>query len=201
MSAQRTARVRPGDIYPESGNRLPLIDRAALDPAGQAMYDEVVADSRTLAGLRGPAGISMHSPRYYALHRKANQMLRFESGLEPRLRELAILVTARECDSEFEWNAHERHAQREGLEREIIEIVRKRKSVRGLGPKEAAIVRLGREAFGKHRVRRSTYAAAVELFGAETLVTLVALMGGYAATAALLAVFAQQLPDGAKPAL
>jgi 4-carboxymuconolactone decarboxylase len=143
----------------------------------------------------------MRSPRYYALHRKANQMLRFDSGLDPRLRELAILVTARECDSEFEWNAHDRHAQREGLAPEIIEIVRRRKSVRGLGPKEAAIIKLGREALGKHRVRRSTYAAAIELFGAETLVNLVALMGAYSATAATLAVFAQQLPEGAERAL
>ena len=193
--------TRPGDIYPESGNRLPPLDRAALDPAGQAIYDEVVADPRSLAGLRGPAGISMRSPRYYALHRKANQMLRFESGLEPRLRELAILVTARECDSAFEWHAHDQHAQREGLEREIIEIVRKRKGVGGLKPEEAAIIKLGREAFGKHRVRRSTYAAAVQLFGVEALVNLVALMGGYSATAALLAVFAQQLPEGAKSKL
>lgn len=193
--------IRPGDIYPESGNRLPPIDRAALDPAGQAIYDEILGDTRSLAGLRGPAGISMRSPRYYAQHRKANQMLRFDSGLEPRLRELAILVTARECDSAFEWNAHDQHAQREGLEREIIDIVRKRKSVRGLGPKEAAIIKLGRETFGKRRVRRSTYAAALELFGVETLVNLVALMGGYSATAALLTVFAQQLPEGAKSAL
>lgn len=201
MSEQKPAEVRPGDVYPESGNRLPPLDRAALDPAGQAIYDEIVADPRSLAGLRGPAGISMRSPRYYVLHRKANQMLRFDSGLEPRLRELAILVTARECDSEFEWNAHDRHAQREGLAPEIIEIVRRRKSVRGLGPKEAAIIKLGREALGKHRVRRSTYAAAIELFGAETLVNLVALMGAYSATAVTLAVFAQQLPAGAKRAL
>jgi len=73
--------------------------------------------------------------------------------------------------------------------------------VRGIGEKEAAIIKLGREAIGKHRVRRSTYAKAIELFGAETLVNLVALMGSYAATAMSLAVFAQQLPDGAKSKL
>ena len=87
--------------------------------------------------------------------------------------------------------------QRLGLEDEIIEIVRKRKRVRGIGAKEAAIIALGREVFRKHRVRRSTYAAAIELFGAETLVNLVSLMGEYAATALKLHVFAQQLPEGA----
>jgi hypothetical protein len=50
-------------------------------------------------------------------------------------------------------------------------------------------------------VKRSTYAQAIELFGAETLVNLTALIGAYATTAITLSVFAQQLPDGAKSTL
>ena len=188
----------PKDIIPESGSRLPPVERAALDPDGQALYDEIAGDARSLAGFRGPAGIQLHSPRFYALHRKVNQMLRFETGLDERLRELAILVTAREMDSHFEWHAHESEGRRLGLDDEIIDVVRRRKRVRGLGAKEAAIIKLGREALGKHRVRRSTFATALELFGAETLVNITALIGAYAATATTLAVFAQQLPDGAK---
>jgi 4-carboxymuconolactone decarboxylase len=193
--------MRLGDVYPESGNRLPPVEREALDADGQALYDEVAGDSRSLVGFKGPAGITLHSPRLYAMSRRVNQFLRFESGLDVRLRELMILVAAREMDSHFEWHAHEIVAKGEGLEDELIDIVRKRKRVRGIGEKEAAIIKLGREAIGKHRVRRSTYAAAIELFGAETLVNLVALMGSYAATAMSLAVFAQQLPDGAKSKL
>jgi 4-carboxymuconolactone decarboxylase len=193
--------MRPGDVYPQSGNRLPLVERAELDPAGQALYDEHASDARSLAGFRGPAGILLRSPRFYGVHRPLNQFVRFQTGLDARLRELAILVTAREMDAHFEWHAHESAAKREGLEDAIIEIVRRRKRVRDMGAKEAAIIKLGREALGKHRVRRSTYAEALELFGAETLVNLVSLMGEYAATATTLAVFAQQLPDGARSAL
>jgi 4-carboxymuconolactone decarboxylase len=187
--------MRPGDIYPESGNRLPPIERDTLDAAGQGLYDEVAGDTRSLVRLKGPAGISLHSPRLYALSRKVNRFLRFESGLDARLRELMILVTAREMGADFEWHAHERLAQTEGLEPKIIDIVRRRKPVRGIGDKEAAIIKLGREAIGKGRVRRSTYAKAIELFGDEALVNLVQLMGLYAATAISLTVFAQQLPD------
>lgn len=193
--------LRPGDVYPESGNRLPPVERESLDPDGQALYDEVAGDARSLVGFKGPAGITLHSPRLYAISRRVNTFLRFESGLDVRLRELMILVAAREMDSHFEWHAHEAVARREGLEDELIDIVRHRKRVRGIGEKEAAIIKLGREAIGRHRVRRSTYAKAIELFGAETLVNLVALMGSYAATAMSLAVFAQQLPDGATSSL
>jgi 4-carboxymuconolactone decarboxylase len=193
--------MRSGDIFPGSGSRLPAVDRDQLDPAGQGLYDEVAADTRSLVGFRGPAGIGLHSPQLYQLHRKVNQFLRFGSGLDARLRELMILVAAREMDSQFEWHAHETAAKREGLEDEIIDIVRKRKRVRGLGDKETAIIKLGREALGKHRVKRATYAKAIELFGAETLVNLTALIGAYATTAITLTVFAQQLPDGAKSTL
>jgi 4-carboxymuconolactone decarboxylase len=193
--------MRLGDIFPGSGSRLPAVDRDQLDPVGQGLYDEVAADTRSLVGFRGPAGIGLHSPQLYALHRKVNQFLRFGSGLDARLRELMILVAAREMDSQFEWHAHEAAAKREGLEDEIIDIVRKRKRIRGIGEKETAIIKLGREALGKHRVKRSTYAQAIELFGAETLVNLTALIGAYATTAITLSVFAQQLPDGAKSTL
>ncbi len=189
--------MRSGDIFPETGSRLGLVDREALDPAGQATYDEAAGDGRSLVGLRGPAGIMLHSPHLYALTRKVNQFLRFQSGLDPRLRELMILVAAREMDARFEWNAHEIVGAREGLEPEIIDIVLHRKRTRGLDEREAVIIKLGREAIGKHRVRRSTYAKAIELFGAETLIILTSLMGTYVSTAILLAVFDQQLPDGA----
>jgi 4-carboxymuconolactone decarboxylase len=193
--------MRSGDIFPGSGSRLPAVDRDQLDSVGQALYDEVAADTRSLVGFRGPAGILLHSPQLYALHRQVNRFLRFGSGLDARLRELTILVAAREMEGHFEWHAHEAAAKREGLEDEIIDVVRKRKRVRGLGDKETAIIKLGREALGKHRVKRSTYAQAIELFGAETLVNLTALIGAYATTAITLSVFAQQLPDGAKSTL
>ena len=188
--------MRAGDIFPETGSRLPAVQRADLDAGGQALYDSVVSDPNSLAGLRGPAGIALHNPRAYGPHRVFNRFLRFETGLEVRLRELAILVSAREADSHFEWYQHEKNALAEGLDPKIVDIVRRRKPVRGIGAKEAAIIKLGREALGRHRVRRSTYAAALELFGGETLINIVMLMGEYTATAALLAVFAQQLPDG-----
>jgi 4-carboxymuconolactone decarboxylase len=189
--------VPPGDIYPDSRNRLPLVDRDRLDDAGNALYDSIVNDPHSLAGLQGPGGIKLHAARFYAIQKGVNRFLRFDAGLDRRLAELMILVTAREMDAAFEWNAHEAQALREGLEQHVIDIVRKRGSVRGLGPSERTIVRLGREAIGKHRVRRKTYAAAIDLFGAEMLVHVVALMGEYAAAAILLAVFAQQLPPGA----
>ena len=47
----------------------------------------------------------------------------------------------------------------------------------------------------------ATYARALEQFGRSSLVDLVALMGNYAATAALLTAFDMQLDPGQEPGL
>src|SRR5258708_6831884 len=108
ISEVATMKTLPKDIHPESRSRLPLPKREALDEQGRRVYDSVLDPKRpTLAGFQGPAGIWLHSPRVAEPIREFNRILRNEVPLEPRLRELAILVTAREFDSQFEWTAHE----------------------------------------------------------------------------------------------
>jgi 4-carboxymuconolactone decarboxylase len=69
-----------------------------------------------------------------------------------RVRELAILTTARELDSQFEWAAHEPEAIREGISREIIEIIKHRKDTSGLDEADAIVIELGRQIFGARKV-------------------------------------------------
>src|SRR5438105_11085144 len=111
----------PDDIDPQSQCRLPLPRRDELDAEGQRIYDSL-ADPKgaSLRGLRGPGGIHLHSAGLARHTRPLNRYLRHEAGLGGRLRELAILVTARELDSQFEWAAHEAEALRQGLPREIV---------------------------------------------------------------------------------
>lgn len=193
-------------MHPSSLSRLPLLERHELDAEGQTHYDTVVSpQSRTLVGLRGPSGIWLHSPKLAGFLRAANQYLRFETLLDRRLTELAILVTARELDNQFEWTAHEPAALAEGLDAEIIEIVKRRKPVarpgKRLGKKEAVIIQLGRELFGKRKLGSATYARAVALFGRRGVLELAALMGNYAMTAVILDTVDQHLPPGQKPLL
>jgi 4-carboxymuconolactone decarboxylase len=204
-TAARRARPRralPKDVYAESLSRFPLLARDDLDEAGRQHYDTVVGpQSRTLVGLRGPSGIWLHSPKLAGFVRAANQYLRFESALDRRLTELAILVTAREMDSQFEWTAHEPAAIKEGLEPKIIDVVKRGRSVTELGKKEALIVGFGRELFRTRKLRSRTFARAVELFSRRGMLELVALMGNYAGTALILAAVDQQLHPEQTPLL
>ena len=106
------------------------------------------------------------------------------------------MLTARAFDAQFEWTLHELQGLKAGLEQEVIDVVKHNKPLTGLDEKDAAMIQLGRETFGKTTVRPETFSRALKAFGRETLVEIVALMGQSAATAVLLHTFDQQLPPG-----
>ena len=191
----------PKDVYPDSRNRLPLVKREDLDERGKKVYDEIAGDSRNLAGLQGPGGIRLNNPRLSELNTPVSAYLRFENGLGPRLTQLAFLVAARGIDSQFEWTAHEPAALKVGVSQELIDIVKYNKPLAGVDEKDAAIIQLGREAFGPRKVSSETFQRALSLFGKETLINLVSFLGYQAQTGVLLVVFDQQLPPGQKPLL
>ncbi len=183
-----------GGIDPQSGCRLPLPRREELDAEGQRTYDRLADPSGgSLRGLRGPGGIQLHSPELSRRSRPLNDYLRHQAGLGGRVRELAILATAREHDSRFEWAAHEPAALAEGIPPETIDLIRWRRPTARLAEPDATVIDLAREIFAARHVSPQTFARAQQQFGQRQLVDLVALMGNYAATAALLTAFAMQV--------
>ena len=198
----QASRPLPEDVYPESGFRLPPPKREDLDDYGKSVYDRLGSPGRRkLAGLRGPSGIRMHSPKLAERANALSRYLRYESGLSGPVRELAILVTAREMDSQFEWTAHEPAALKEGIPQETIDIVKYRRDPSNLTEAEEVIIRLGRQMFGDKRVDSALFARALKTWGPKQLVELVALMTNYCATAALLCAFDMQLSPDKKPLL
>jgi 4-carboxymuconolactone decarboxylase len=191
----------PSDIDPQSGFRLPLPKREDLDEAGRRTYDRGTTPGATIAGLQGPAGIQLFSPRTAPHHTAINRYLRFESGISPQVREIAILITAREMDSQFEWVAHEPEALKEGVPQQVIDIIKHRKSTAGIDETDALVIELGRQIWRDHKVSSEIFARAKAVFGPNKLIDLVMLMGNYAGTAALLTAVDMQLHAGKKPLL
>jgi 4-carboxymuconolactone decarboxylase len=195
-SSQPTAGTFPKDIYSDTGNRFPPIKREELDEAAKKLYD-----TRGVGDSFGPGAIRLYSPPVADYMTGVNEYLRRKSGLEPRLAELAILVTAREMDCEYVWTAHEPAAQKAGLEQGIIDTVKYHKPLTGLAEKETVVIQLGRESISKHKVGSYTFARALKLFGNQGVVNIVSLMGDYAATTILLNVSDQHIRPNDKPLL
>ena len=202
VQANQTTTVEkkmPSDIDPQSGFRLPLPKREDLDEVGQRAYDRALTSARSIVGLRGPGGIALYSTKTVEARAAFGEYLRFEV-FDPKVREVAILAVAREMDSQFEWAAHEPQALKEGVSQDVIDVVKYRKSTQGLDETYAAIIELGRQTFGDHKVTSECFARVKKLFPPQKVVELVMLMGNYAATAALLTAFDMQVPEG-KPRL
>jgi 4-carboxymuconolactone decarboxylase len=103
---------------------------------------------------------------------------------------------ARECDSAFEWAAHEPEALQVGVPADVIEFIKFRKPTSAMEAPFGTVVQLIREAFTERSVSAETYDAAVSLLGVPLLIDLITLAGTYASTAALLKVFDMQLDAG-----
>ncbi|HTP90914.1 MAG TPA: hypothetical protein VMJ52_04220 [Xanthobacteraceae bacterium] len=190
----------PSDIDPQSGFRLPLPKREDLDEVGKRAYDRAISNKRSIVGLRGPAGIQLYSPKTVEGRNAVNEYLRFEV-FPANIREVVILTVAREMDSQFEWAAHAPEAAKEGVPQQVIDVIKHRKSTQGLDETYAAIIEFGRQIFGDHKVTSEAFARVKKIFPPGKLVEMVLLMGNYSVTAALLAAFDMQLPEGQTPQL
>jgi hypothetical protein len=115
-------------------------------------------------------------------------------GWPVKIRRLSRLVPAAEANQT-------REGLKNGVPAKTIDVIKHRKSLRGVVEADAVVIQLGREMFRAKKVSSATYARALKQFGPRNLINLVGLMGNYAGTAVLLATFDMQLPAGQKPLL
>ena len=193
----------PADVFIDSWARLPLLNREALDAEGQHGYDVIVnPNSRYADGPWGPVAMWMYSPEMVEHIFPTGTYLRFGTEKNQRLTELAILATAREVRSQYEWSVHEPAALTAGLEPEIIDIIRNRTplstlgDVAGLDEQERVIIQFTREVVSDERLSSLTFRQARELFGARGVMDLAGLVGYYSFVNITLKTFDLQLEPG-----
>lgn len=166
------------------GPRLtPITEREAVPAGGQHHFD-AIAESR--GSVRGPFRVLMHSPEVAGRAAHLGAYLRFESGVDGRLRELAILATAYEWDCAYEWAAHEPIAREEGVGTAEIEVVTGERSLAKLAEPETIVVRYVQELLQEHDVTEETYRATVDHFGDRGVIELTATIGYYSMLACVL---------------
>jgi 4-carboxymuconolactone decarboxylase len=175
--------------------RIPLVDRKDdLSAEARRVWDEI-AQSR--GRVFGPFTALLQSPELARRVAHLGAYVRFESGLQPVQRELAILATARAMDCRYEWAAHVPLARKAGVRDEAIAAIRDRRAPGGLTPEEAAVVTYVTQLLRDHRVDDGAFAAARERLGVPRLVELTASAGYYAMIACTLNAFALEPDPGA----
>lgn len=174
--------------------RLPEPDPATLTPEQKAIFEEIASSPR--GGVRGPFKVLINSPGLCDRVQKLGAFVRYDCSVPQKLREMAILLTARHLNADYEWHAHEPHALKAGLAQDIIEAIRGRSRPAFSDTAEQVVYDFVTELQSTTRVGDGAYQAAVAELGVQGVVDLVGLLGHYGLIAMTLNVFEVEIPDG-----
>ena len=175
-------------------SRLPELTRDQIAPGHRAIWDRIAG---TRGGVWGPYQPLMHVPQLAERVAAVGEYLRFQGLLSGSDRELAILASAREAGSQYEWAIHEPFARAEGTSEAAIETVRSKGLLDKLTEREKLIVEVVRSLCRNHSISDETFERAITKLGREHTVELIGIVGFYNLLALVLHGFAVPLPEGA----
>jgi 4-carboxymuconolactone decarboxylase len=151
--------------------RVPYVSRDELDAEGQDIYDRIRQDRNAPeVGLQFRA--LLHRPRATGYLTSLGAQLRFQSAMPEDLKELAILLVAREWNSAIEWTGHAVLAARAGVSSASIEAIRTRQAPAGLTEPEQVIARLVHRLLRDKEVPDAVFEGAQTLLGTQGVVDL-----------------------------
>lgn len=168
-------------------SRLTPLDEDHMDTAQRDVLREILQGPR--GNLDGPFLAWIHSPELAGHAQRLGAFCRYETHLELRLTELAILFTASWWRSQAEWQIHEPIAREAGISEAVIEALRTEKEPTFRRNDERLVYRFGRCLYASKRIDDDLYAEAIEAFGERAVVELVGVFGYYALVAMTLNVF------------
>ena len=175
-------------------SRLPELDPEAMTVAQRRVYETILAGPR--GRVEGPHKAWLHSPELADPAQRLGAYVRFGSHLPPRLSELAILVTAKHYEAEFEWYAHVRFAHEAGIPEAVTEAIRKGEEPALEDDESRVVYRVAVELNRDRRLSDATFEEAVSVLGMPALVDLIAAVGYYALVSLTLNAFEIETPDG-----
>jgi 4-carboxymuconolactone decarboxylase len=192
-----------------SGARLPRFEPPALDAEQRALYDAIAGGRRAqgpqlfrLADadgrLEGPFNAFLLQPRLGSALQALGASVRYDTGLDDRCREIAILVVAAHWRSDFEWYAHEAVGRAAGLGDAELAALREG-SHAGLAGRESVVARTAAALVTRGDLDDAEYGEAVSHLGPAGLFELLTLVGYYATLALQLRVFRVPAPEDTAP--
>jgi 4-carboxymuconolactone decarboxylase len=149
------------------------------DQVAPEAHPVVEAITKSRGALQGPFTMFLHAPELAGRVAHLGAYVRFEGGLDMRVRVLAAMTVAREFDAEYVWGAQAGSARRQGVPESTIAAIRERHT-RGVPADDAQIVEFTRRLLREHRVDSAAFQALRSRFGESGLIELTGSIGYYA---------------------
>src|SRR5687767_4561462 len=165
-------------------DRLPSIPAGRLTADQQAVVDELLSGPR--GAVIGPFIATLRSPELTRRLHRLGEYIRYNAALPEKLREMAILLTARQWKQGFEWDVHAPLAAKAGLSDAVIAAIAQGQAPPAMETDESVVYSVFTELHRTHAVSDSTYNAACREFGEQGVIDLIALIGYYTTLAMIM---------------
>ena len=188
-----------------NGPRIPKLEPAALGDEQRTLYDAIAGGRRAQGPqlfrltdadgrLEGPFNAFLLQPRLGSALQALGAAVRYETALDDRCREIAILVVAAHWRSGFERYAHEAVGRAAGLTGADLAAIRDGRHDM-LSGREAVVARTAATLAARGDLDDTEYREAEDHLGPDGLFELLTLVGYYATLALQLRVFRVPGPE------
>ena len=183
--------------------RMPYITREEIPEDKRHIYDRIAETRRSDPQSEIPRvfQLILNNPDAAQAVGALGEYLRFGASLDPAVRETAVLSTAREMNSQYEWTHHEPIARQAGVREEVIDAIRSGKAPMGLPPKEGVFAQVAKEMVTGTGLTDRTFQAVEHLLGPEQTVELIVLVGYYSMLSRVMDALGIELEPGVEPRL
>jgi 4-carboxymuconolactone decarboxylase len=194
-------------IAAAAGERFPVLQPDQMNAEQKRLLEALLAGprgggnaspevvQRMLRG--GPFNAWMRSPDLGNRLQNVGAYIRYNTSLPLRLNELAILITAREWTSQYEWYAHYPLAIKAGLDAKLADEIALGQRPPAMKEDEATVYEFCTQLHRTRKVDDATFNRALALFGEQGVVDLIGVSGYYTAVSMTLNVAQVMPPDGA----
>lgn len=178
MKPPKTARQTANNDFPM---RIEPLGNDELADDALALAIQVRKNFNLPENASIPAVIAtmLHHPEWYRPRVEFTRQRMAAKLLDLRDMEIAILRTARRCNSPFSWGEHVPMGKRAGLTSEEIERLTQDADAEGWNERDRAIVRAVDELHDDAMVTEATWATLAEYFSPAQLIELICLIGIY----------------------
>jgi 4-carboxymuconolactone decarboxylase len=189
-----------------AAERFPILQPERMNAEQKKLLDALLAGPRGGGDAspeavqqmlrRGPFNAWMRSPDLGNRLQNVGAYIRYKTSLPLRLNEFAILITAREWTSQYEWYAHYPLAMKAGRDAKLADELALGKRPSAMKDDEAAVYDFCIELHRTRNVDDAAFNRALALFGEQGVVDLIGVSGYYTAVSMTLNVAHVMPPDG-----
>lgn len=166
-----------GSAFALTGARMPEMTLDQMTPAQRSIAEAIMNGPR--GRMSGPFNTWLRSPVLADRLQKVGEYVRFNTSLDKRINEMAILMTAQAWGAQYEWYAHAPLAIKAGLDPAVVKAIGAGQKPDNMKDDEAIVWEFSTQLRRDHSVDDATYAKALEKFGEQGIVDLIAVNGYY----------------------